>query len=134
AIDVLKRSDETGAQRELTEILQSSSNYLSEIAATTISGAAIVGNESGFIALSAFKGQALIEPLLMMFRTLFAGKSLTLTAEVDDHAIIVSDRPMLMRALANLLSNSYHYTEAGGATISLRIDAARAIIEIADTG
>lgn len=134
AIDVLKRSDETGAHRELTEILQSSSNYLSEIAATTISGAAIVGNESGFIALSAFKGQALIEPLLMMFRTLFAGKSLTLASEVDDHAIIVSDRPMLMRALANLLSNSYHYTEAGGATVSLRIDAARAIIEIADTG
>ncbi|WP_182849764.1 sensor histidine kinase [Pelagerythrobacter aerophilus] len=134
AIDVLKRSDETETHRELAEILQSSSNYLSEIASTTISGAAIVGNESGFIALSAFKGQALIEPLMMMFRTLFAGKSLTLTAEVEDHAIIVSDRPMLMRALANLLSNSYHYTEAGGATVSLRIDGARAIIGIGDTG
>lgn len=134
AIDVLKRSDETGAHRELTEILQSSSDYLNEIVSTTISGAAIVGNESGFVALSAFKGQALIEPLLMMFKTPFAGRNLTLTAEIAENAIIVSDRPMIMRALANLLSNSYHHTEAGGATISLQVEDGRAVIAIADTG
>src|SRR5690606_12198133 len=60
AIEVLKRSDDAGEHRELTEILQSSSDYLNEIVSTTISAAAIVGNESGFIALSAFKGQALV--------------------------------------------------------------------------
>src|SRR3546814_19108448 len=32
---------------------------------------------------------------------------------------IVSDRPLLMRALANLLSNSYKYTDSGGASITL---------------
>lgn len=134
AIEVLKRSDDAGAHRELTEILQSSSDYLNEIVSTTISAAAIVGNESGFVALSAFKGQALVEPLLMMFKTPFAGKGLTLTAQVEAGATILSDRPMLMRALANLLSNSYHYTDAGGATISLRIERGHAIIGIADTG
>lgn len=135
AIEVLKRSDEAGAHGELTDILQSSADYLSEIAATTISGAAIVGNDSGFVALSTFKGQALIEPLLMMFKAPFAGKNLTLSAEdLDERATIVSDRPMLMRALANLLSNSFHHTQVGGATISLRIEQTRAVIRIVDTG
>lgn len=134
AIEVLRRGDDAGSNRELTDLLQSSADYLNEIASTTISGAAIVGSESGFLALSAFGGRALVEPLTMMFKGPFAGKRLTLSAEIDDGVTIVSDRPMLMRALANLLSNSYHYTQAGGARIALHAEGGQAIVTIADTG
>lgn len=134
AINVLRRSDADGVHGDLTKMLQSSADYLSEIAATTMSGAAIVGSKANFIALSAFKGGTLIEPLLMMFKGPFSGKGLILQAEIDRQAMIISDRPLLMRALANLLSNSHHHTAAGGARVSLRIDQGRAVIEISDTG
>lgn len=134
AVSVLKRSDVDGVHRDLTLMLQSSANYLSEIAATTMSGATIIGSQSNFIALSTFKGDALIEPLLMMFKAPFASKGLTLHAQIDREATIISDRPLLMRALANLLSNSLHHTIAGGAQITLEIDDGTAIIEITDTG
>ena len=38
AVEVLKRGDTAGTHRELTEMLQSSAAYLSEIVSTTISG------------------------------------------------------------------------------------------------
>lgn len=134
AVDVLERGEHAEENRELAAILRSSADYLNEIAATTMSGAALVGSESGFLALSAFKGGALVEPLTMMFKTPFAAKNLSLAAEIDEGVVIVSDRPILMRALANLLSNAYHYTDAGGARIEMRAEDGRAVIEIADTG
>ena len=39
-----------------------------------------------------------------------------------------------MRALANLLSNSYKYTETGGASITLGLETGQAIIKICDSG
>lgn len=134
AVNVLKRSDTAGVHRDLTQMLQSSANYLSEIAATTMSGATIIGSQSNFIALSTFKGDALIEPLLMMFKAPFANKKLTLHAQIDREATVISDRPLLMRALANLLSNSLHHTIAGGVQITLEIKDGTAIIDIADSG
>ncbi|WP_374408639.1 sensor histidine kinase [Pelagerythrobacter sp.] len=134
AVDVLERDDQPGSNRELAKILRSSADYLGGIAATTMSGAALVGSESGFLALSAFKGGALVEPLTMMFKAPFAAKGLSLEAEIDEGAVVISDRPMLMRALANLLSNAYHYTEAGGARIAMRAEGGLAVIEIVDTG
>ena len=134
AIAVLKQQDTAGAHRDLTAMLESSVDYLREIAATTMSGATIVGSNRPFNALSAFHGETLIEPLLMMFKGPFSGKGLTITAEIEREATIISDRPLLMRALANLISNSHRHTLAGGARIVLRIAAGQAIIEIADTG
>lgn len=134
AVDVLKRGAEPAGHGELIGMLQSSATYLNEIVSTTMSGANIVGNDAGFVALSSFKGQALVEPLLMMFRTPFARKNLRLEAEGGDDITIVSDKPLLMRALANLLSNSYQYSDAGGAKLSLARDGERVLITIADTG
>ncbi|WP_447765484.1 ATP-binding protein [Sphingopyxis panaciterrae] len=135
AVDVLKRSENPArGNGELIGMLQSSATYLNEIVSTTMSGANIVGSDSGFVALSSFKGQSLVEPLTMMFRTPFARKNLTLETEGADDIIIVSDKPLLMRALANLLSNSYKYSDAGGATISLARAGDQAVITIADTG
>lgn len=134
AVDVLKRGDAAGTHRELTEMLQSSAAYLSEIVSTTISGANIAGSDADFLALGSFRAQALTEPLLMMFKTSFAEKRLTLDAEVEGEIMIVSDKPLLMRALANLLSNSYHYTEAGGAQIRVAMADGRAVFTITDSG
>jgi two-component system, sensor histidine kinase LadS len=134
AINVLKRSNVRGVPADLAQMLQSSVDYLGEIAATTMSGATIVGRRTSFVALSAFKGQALIEPLLMMFRAPFASNGLTLEGAYDNTATIISDRPLLMRALANLVSNSLQYTQSGGVRLVLRIEGNSAVIEISDTG
>ncbi|WOF43571.1 sensor histidine kinase [Sphingopyxis indica] len=134
AVEALKRTGGAGAHDELTRTLQSSATYLSEIVSTTISGANIVGAESDFVALGCFRAAALTEPLAMMFKTSFAAKGLTLATEIAGDAVIVSDKPLLMRALANLLSNAYKYTERGGATIRVAREDGRAIITVADTG
>lgn len=134
AIGVLKRGDGADTNGELTAMLQSSADYLNEIISTTISGANIVGDDTEFLALSSFRGQALVEPLAMMFRGPFASKKLSLAVHVEGEVMLVSDKPLLMRALANLLSNCYHYTENGGASLTLGIQAGGAVIRISDSG
>ena len=134
AVEVLKRQNRPGADDELVEMLESSADYLNEIVSTTISGANIAASDSGFVVLSSFRAEALVEPLSMMFKTPFAGKKLTLDVRVMGQVTIVSDRPLLMRALANLLSNSYKYTDSGGASITLALEDGRAVITIRDSG
>ncbi|SEH13938.1 Signal transduction histidine kinase [Sphingopyxis sp. YR583] len=134
AVDVLKRQDRAGADIALIEMLESSADYLNEIVSTTISGANIAANDADFVALSAFRGQALVEPLSMMFKTPFANKRLKLDVRIADDVTIISDRPLLMRALANLLSNSYQYTQVGGARIALALEKGQAVITISDSG
>src|SRR3546814_19452295 len=99
-------------------MLESSAEYLNEIVSTTISGANIAASDSGFVALSSFRAEALVEPLSMMFKTPFAGKKLTLDVRVVGRVTIVSDRPLLLPALANLLRNSYTHTNRAGADIT----------------
>lgn len=134
AVSVLKRSEPGTVHRDLAEMLQSSADYLSEIAATTMSGASTLGAQTRFVALSAFTGDALIEPLLMMFKGPFGAKGLTLEAHTDRTVTIISDRPLLMRALANLLSNSLQHTAQGGVDVTLRSKDGDAMIDITDTG
>src|SRR3546814_3934752 len=83
--------------------------------------------------LGSFAADALTEPLLMMFKTPFADKRLTLEARIEGDVVLVSDKPLLMRALANLLSNSYQYSDRGGARIALAREGERAPITVADT-
>lgn len=134
AIDVLKRSDERGVHGELTGMLQSSATYLGEIISTTMSGANIVGSDANFLALSAFDGRALLEPLQMMFKAPFADKQLVLETRVVGDVMLVADKPLLMRALANLLSNAYQHSSTGGAAIVLAIENGIGVITISDTG
>ncbi len=134
AVAVLKRQGAPGGDPALIGMLESSADYLNEIVTMTISGANIAAGDAEFVALSAFRGQALIEPLSMMFKTPFANKKLALQVSIADDVTIISDKPLLMRALANLLSNCYQYTQAGGAHIALVLDEGRAVIDITDTG
>ncbi len=134
AVEVLKRQNRPGADDQLVEMLESSADYLNEIVSTTISGANIAASDSGFVALSSFRAEALVEPLSMMFKTPFAGKKLALDVRVMGRVTIISDRPLLMRALANLLSNSYKYTDSGGASITLALEEGRAVITVSDSG
>ena len=134
AVAVLKRQDRSGHDGELVEMLESSAEYLNEIVSTTISGANIAASNGDFVALSSFRAQALVEPLSMMFKTVFASRKLALDVHVNGNITIISDRPLLMRALANLLSNSYKYTDAGGASITLTLESGRAVIKICDSG
>jgi signal transduction histidine kinase len=134
AIAVLKRQDRAGADGDLVNMLESSADYLNEIVSTTISGANIAAGDSDFVSLSSFRAQALVEPLSMMFKTVFASKKLALDVHVNGEVTIISDKPLLMRALANLLSNSYKYTEVGGASITLGLEGGHAIIKICDSG
>lgn len=134
AVEALKRGDDAGKHRELTELLQSSAAYLSGIVSTTISGASIVGSDTDFITLSSFRAEALTEPLVMMFKTSFAQKKLTLDVEIAGEIMILSDRPLLMRALANLLGNSYHYTDKGGARLHVAAQEAQVVVTITDSG
>lgn len=133
AVAALRR-DAVHPDPALVDMLQSSADYLNEIVATTISGANIAAGESDFVVLGSFRGQALLEPLAMMFKRLFAAKNLTLDVRVEGEVTLVSDRPLLMRALANLLSNSCNHTVTGGARVTLRLDAGTAILEVTDSG
>lgn len=134
AVEVLRRKDPSGADGELLDMLQSSSDYLNEIVSTTISGANIAASDSGFVALGSFRAQALVEPLSMMFKTPFANKTLSLDVRVEGEITMISDKPLLMRALANLLGNCYKYTTAGGAEITLARAGESAVITICDSG
>lgn len=134
AVKVLRRQEGPSGDPALIEMLESSADYLGEIVSTTISGANIAAGNSHFVTLSAFSGEALIEPLARMFKAPFADKKLELETRIADDITIVSDKPLLMRALANLLSNCYQYTEHGGVRITVRREDRQAVIEIADSG
>lgn len=134
AVAVLRQQTRTPHDGELIGMLETSADYLNKIVATTISGANIASSDTAFVVLGAFPAEALLEPLLMMFRTVYASRRLTLDVGVEGDVILISDKPLLMRALANLLSNSFQHTLAGGARVTLVREGACAVIEVRDTG
>lgn len=134
AISVLDQADASiDRNRDLRTMLRSSAEYLEQIVATTMAGATI-GGEASFRALSAFDGDLLLEPLLMMFKTAFAQKKLVLTTECPEPICLITDRPLLTRAIANLLSNAYEYSERGGARLVLVREGRDAVIDVIDSG
>lgn len=133
AIAALDQADASVGQGELRTMLRSSAQYLEQIVSTTMAGAAI-GGEASFRALSAFKGELLLEPLQMMFKTAFAQKNLTLSVECAEPIRMITDRSLLTRAIANLLSNAYEYSETGGARVRLSREAGDAVVDVIDSG
>jgi signal transduction histidine kinase len=64
-----------------------------------------------------------------------SAKRVTLTCEVEEVPRTKVDRGRILQVVDNLLSNAVKFTPAGGAVhVSLRRDAERLVLEVADTG
>jgi two-component system sensor histidine kinase BaeS len=80
----------------------------------------------------------LAEPLTRSIEThkaLFESLDLAMVARVSEGALVVGDRDRLTQAFGNLLSNSAHYTPAGGTvTVALGVEGGEGVVTVADTG
>ena len=62
-------------------------------------------------------------------------KNLTVTAEIDDAAMLVADRRAVKQIVVNLLSNAVKFTPEGGkVTVRSRVHGDSIMLVIADTG
>ncbi len=79
---------------------------------------------------------ALLDQLVDMFRMQAAAKGLSLDYKVDGAlpAFVRTDEKRLRQILINLLSNAIKYTDAGGATLTIRYRSQMALVDVADTG
>lgn len=79
---------------------------------------------------------ALLDHIVDMFRMQAAAKNLTLDYKVEGRLppFVRTDEKRLRQILINLLSNAIKYTQAGGATLTVRYRSQMALIEVADTG
>ena len=64
----------------------------------------------------------------------FAQKKLDFIYNIEPDVIIEADTVRLAQVLINLLSNSIKYTQAGGASLSLKREGRNVVIEITDSG
>lgn len=79
---------------------------------------------------------ALLDHIVDMFRMQAAAKNLTLDYKVDGRLplFVRTDEKRLRQILINLLSNAIKYTQAGGATLTVRYRSQMALIEVTDSG
>jgi len=82
---------------------------------------------------SHFRVQALFERIQNAYLPLARKSGLALAFE-DGGAVLHSDSVLLERVLGNLVSNALRYTPAGSVTVGTRLQGARVVIEVADTG
>lgn len=134
AIAALKSEGCPPPTADLIAMLESSADYLNEVVSSTMSGANFPGIDDDFIALSCFEVAALLGPLQKMFQSSFYSKGLRLSVSAAPGLSLFTDRPMLMRALANLLSNAQKFTDKGGATMTIDRRGGDACFDIIDTG
>lgn len=134
AITALKSEGRPPPTTDIIAMLESSADYLNEVVSSTMSGANFPGIDDEFVALSCFEVAALLGPLQKMFQSSFDSKGLRLSVSVAPGLSLFTDRPMLMRALANLLGNAQKFTGTGGATLTMERRGADAVFDITDTG
>lgn len=134
AIAALKSEGRPPHTPDLIAMLESSADYLNEVVSSTMSGANFPGIDDDFIALSCFEVAALLGPLQKMFQSSFDSKGLRLSVSAAPGLSLFTDRPMLMRALANLLGNAQKFTVTGGTSLTMNRHGADAVFDIADTG
>jgi len=79
---------------------------------------------------------ALLDQVVEMFQMQAATKNLTLDYVVDGRLprFVRADEKRLRQILINLLSNAIKYTQAGGATMTVRYRSQTAVIDVTDTG
>ena len=81
-----------------------------------------------------FSLQDVVNEAVDSVRPDMASKGLELKWDVPSWPTLRSDRARLLQCLCNYLSNAVKFTETGAITISVREDADRVHISIADTG
>jgi signal transduction histidine kinase len=134
ALDAVHNADDSLKARDLTGILESSTSYLNNIVASTLSGARIGSVRTDVLALSSVSATDMIRPLQMMYHPLFQRKGLRFDCQIDDPLFFVTDRALLTRAISNLLANSLKFTDHGGVALHIVTNDDRTTITIEDTG
>ena len=134
AVHFMSGNEKFQDNKEVSNILQSSANFLESIVATTMSTPTVSIDKQTFMALSGFTAQEFCEPLTMIYGRVCRDKDLQLVTDIDEEVFIVSDRALLMRAISNFLSNSLKFTQFGHLELSIKQDNKNVSISIIDTG
>jgi len=79
---------------------------------------------------------ALLDQVIDMFRMQAAAKGLSLDYKIEGRLppFVRTDEKRLRQILINLLSNAIKYTQAGGATLTIRYRSQTALVDVIDTG
>ncbi|MGZ9099009.1 MAG: ATP-binding protein [Brevundimonas sp.] len=134
--DALARSDLPPREREMVEIVRSSSGTLERLLSDILDSAKI---ESGQITIEAapFHLGDLVRETAALWEPKAAAKGVALDVELDDdvQARVYGDGVRVRQILTNLVSNALKFTEAG--VVSMRVEALagdRVRFTVTDTG
>ena len=140
AMDLLKETALDGRQRRLVRTAAQSGESLMEILNDVLDHSKI---EAGKLVLapSPTSLHSVAMSAAALFRARAETKGLTLALQIDPEVPdgVVTDGPRLKQVLLNLLSNAVKFTERGGITLRLALQAsepsaARVRIEVQDSG
>ncbi len=140
AMDLLKETPLDGRQRRLVRTAAQSGESLMEILNDVLDHSKI---EAGKLVLapSPTSLHSVAMSAAALFRARAETKGLTLRLQIDDEVPdgVVTDGPRLKQVLLNLLSNAVKFTERGGITLKLAMQArephaARVRFEVQDSG
>ena len=119
----------------MPSLLQSSADYLEDVAATAM--AVPIGGlgEGEVVALSAFRLGELLRPLQRIYEPLCLEARQTLVFDWEPGLIAITDRARLIRVMSNLISNAVKFADGPGKiTISAARSEAMLRIEVVDAG
>lgn len=133
--ELLEQSELSPAQREMTSIIQSSSDQLRRLVGDILDLARV---ESGEFAVS--ETPMMLAETVEDVRNLLAlqaqekGLSLVSDIQIDGDVRVLGDLLRLKQVLTNLVSNAVKFTERGAVTLRLARTASGFRFEVSDTG
>lgn len=137
---LLRDTSLTAEQREMTEIIKSSSEDLLKLIDDILDFSKIEAGKLD-IELQPFELKSAVRDALKVISGPIADKGLTLELHMDEKTpdIIISDQFRLRQIILNLLSNAVKFTEAGTITVevspvSVSESQTHLVISVADTG
>lgn len=125
--------DHGAANTEVKDVLENAADYLDTVLSTTSDAALTGGFDDSVIAIDSVTEADLLEPLRMLFEQAAAEKGIGLEIHAGRHEVAV-DRALLLRILANLVSNAIKYTATGKVTVSASSEDQALQIRVQDTG